>query len=164
MRPARNAFWKGWFLGMAALQLASIGTACVAQGQAPVLTFNQLFPPSSQQQMGLHKLTTGEKEALRSHVQTLLTRVLVETQGGDTYAGVGGGHWVMENVNSGTYMILEDGSLWKIDPIDKIDAMLWLPVSEITVLKSRRGSPGYNYLLVNTDDGEQAHAKYMGRN
>ena len=40
--------------------------------------------------------------------------------------------------------------------------MLWLPVSEITVLNSKHSSPGYNYLIVNTDDGEQAHAKYMG--
>ena len=60
-------------------------------------------------------------------------------------------------------MVLEDGSFWEIDPIEKIDAMLWLPISEITVLESSSGSPGYNYLLVNTDDGEQAHAKYMGR-
>ena len=109
-----------------------------------------------------HKLTAGETEALRSHVQTLFTRALLETQGGNTYAGVSSGHWVKKNVNSGTFMIFEDGSFWNIDTIDNIDAMLWLPVSEITVLNSRHSSPGYNYLIVNTDDGEQAHAKYMG--
>lgn len=152
MKIGRNAFRSNLLLGMLALLLASVGTV-VAQGQAAVITFDQLFPPSAQQQIGLNKLTAGEKEALRSHVQMLLTRVLVETQG-ETYVGVGNGHWVKKNVYSGTYMILEDGSFWKIDPIDKIEAMLWLPVSKITVLKSRRGSPGYNYLLINTDDGE----------
>jgi len=79
------------------------------------------------------------------------------------YAGIGGGHWVKKNIDSGTYMVLEDGTLWAIDPFDKIDAMLWLPISNITVIESSSGSPGYNYLLINTDDGEKAHAKYMGK-
>ncbi len=59
-------------------------------------------------------------------------------------------------------MILEDGSIWQIDPMDTIDAMLWLPISNITIVLSDRGSPGYGYLLINTDDGEKAHAKYLG--
>jgi len=79
------------------------------------------------------------------------------------YAGVGGGHWLKKNVDSGTYMVLEDGTLWAIDPLDKIDAMLWLPISNITVIESSSGSPGYDYLLINTDDDEKAHAKYMGK-
>lgn len=79
------------------------------------------------------------------------------------YAGVGGGHWLKKNIDSGTYMVLEDGTLWAIDPFDKIDAMLWLPISNITVIESSSGSPGYDYLLINTDDGEKAHAKYMGK-
>ena len=78
------------------------------------------------------------------------------------YTGVGDGHWISKNVKSGTYMVLEDGSLWKIDPYDKIDAMLWLPISNITVIESSDGSPGYDYLLINTDDGEMAHAQYIG--
>jgi len=79
------------------------------------------------------------------------------------YLGVGGGHWIKKNVDSGTYIILEDGSLWEIDPFDKIDAMLWLPISNITVIESSSGSPSYDYMLINTDDGEKAHAKYMGK-
>jgi hypothetical protein len=79
------------------------------------------------------------------------------------YGGVGGGHWVKKNIDSGTYMVLEDGTFWAIDPYDKIDATLWLPISNITVIESPGGSPGYQYLLINTDDGEKAHAKYMGK-
>ena len=145
------------------LSFALVATVCFAQDNTQIITFDQIFPRSAQNQMGLHKLTAEEREALRSHVQTLLTRVLARNQSGGAYAGVGGGHWVKENVGNGTYMILEDGSLWQIDPFDKIDAMLWLPISDVTVLESSSGSPGYDYLLVNTDDGEQAHAKYMGR-
>jgi hypothetical protein len=36
-------------------------------------------------------------------------------------------------------------------------------MSRITVIPSSRGLPGYDYLLVNVDDGEKAHAKYVGR-
>ena len=133
--------------------------------------------------MGLHKLTAKEKEALRSHVKSLLlivaksnnksipnkankyrTKVISgKVTGGKIYIGVGGGHWIQKNIDSGTFMVLEDGSLWKIDPLDKIYAMLWLAISAITVTESTNGSPGYDYLLINTDDGEKAHAKYMGQ-
>ena len=78
------------------------------------------------------------------------------------YSGGSSGHWIQENIESGSMMILEDGSIWKIDPLDKIDAMLWLPISNITIITSNSGSLGYDYLLINTDDGEKAHAKYLG--
>ena len=79
------------------------------------------------------------------------------------YYPTGSGHWIETNVDSGHFIALEDGSLWEIDPLDRVDAMLWLPISDITILESDDGSPGYNYLLVNTDDGEKAHAKPVGR-
>jgi hypothetical protein len=80
-----------------------------------------------------------------------------------SYAGTGEGHWVSKNIGSGEFIVLEDGSLWEIDRLDRIDASLWLSTSDITVVESDRGSPGYDYLLINTDDGEKAHAKYMGK-
>jgi hypothetical protein len=117
--------------------------------------------------MGLHKLSDKEKEALRLHVENLLLLAIKAAShkagSGGVYARVGGGHWIKKNIDSGTYIILEDGSLWKIDPLDRMDAMLWLPMSNITVIESLSGSPGYDYLLINTDDGEKAHAKYMGK-
>ena len=79
------------------------------------------------------------------------------------YAGVGEGHWIKKNIDRGSFILLEDSSLWKIDPLDKINASLWLPLSDITVIESSSGSPGYDYLLINTDDGEKAHAKYIKR-
>jgi len=78
------------------------------------------------------------------------------------YSGGSSGHWIQENIDSGSMVILEDGSIWKIDPLDKIDASLWLPISNISIVTSNNGSPGYDYLLINTDDGEKAHAKYVG--
>jgi hypothetical protein len=78
-----------------------------------------------------------------------------------SYAGTGSGHWVKENIDNGAFILLEDGSLWQVDPFDEIDASLWLPLSDITVIESSSGSVGYDYLLINTDDKEKAHAKYV---
>ena len=80
-----------------------------------------------------------------------------------TYFDVGDGHWIEKNVGGGKCILLEDHSFWQIDPVDRIDTMLWLPISNVTVRESSSGSPGYNYLLINTDDDEQAHAKYLGQ-
>jgi hypothetical protein len=40
--------------------------------------------------------------------------------------------------------------------LDQIDTALWLPMSEITVVETAGG-----YLLINTDDGEKAHASLL---
>ena len=153
------------------LAILITSTLCLAQQGEKVFSFEQLFPEAQQKQMGLHKLNDAERESLRIHVEKLLIAAVdlfkssevVKTQNSaKLYTGVGDGHWISKNVKSGTYMVLEDGSLWKIDPYDKIDAMLWLPISNITVIESSDGSPGYDYLLINTDDGEMAHAQYIG--
>jgi hypothetical protein len=80
----------------------------------------------------------------------------------NVYAGTGDGHSIEKNIGSGQFILLDDGSMWKIDPLDKLDASLWTAFSDITVVESTDGSPGYDFLLINTDDSEKAHAKYMG--
>ena len=160
-------------LVLAVLLANVVAGGCLAQ----IITFDQLFPRTAQRTMGLHKLTAEEREALRMHVEALLTAVLSssaqaaaapalssgERGGVSPYLGVGSGHWIRENVDGGRFILLEDNSFWQVDPLDRIDTILWLPVSDVTVLESSSGSPGYNYLLINTDDGEQAHARYLGR-
>jgi hypothetical protein len=163
------------------LIICIVAIVCFAQAGSKLFSFEQLFPRAQQRQMGLHKLTTKEKDSLRNHIEGLLIQIAASPEpktntsnkpktttranpsGGRIYIGVGEGHWIQKNIDSGTFMTLEDGSFWKIDPFDKIDAMLWLPITDITVTESSSGSPGYDYLLINTDDGEKAHAKYMGQ-
>ena len=82
---------------------------------------------------------------------------------GRPYPGRGEGHWIDKNIGRGEFIVLEDGSLWEIDRLDRLDASPGRGMSNITVVESNRGSPGYDYLLINTDDGEKAHAKYMGK-
>jgi hypothetical protein len=60
------------------------------------------------------------------------------------------GHWIDEVLNDGSVIKLEDGSIWSVDDLDRIDTALWLPVSNIVAC---------DYMLINTDDGEKAGAR-----
>ena len=59
--------------------------------------------------------------------------------------------------------ILEDGSLWQVDRLERLDASLWLKITNISVVEATDGALGYDYLLINTDDDEKVHAKYLGK-
>ncbi len=153
-------------LSILTFTVLAICSVSLAQSQKHILSFDKLFPRSKQHRMGLHKLTAEEKEALHSHVEMLFIAAVKamseKASSGGTYAGIGSGHWIQKNIDSGAFILLEDDSLWEVDPLDRIDSSLWLPISEITVIESSGGSPGYDYLLINTDDGEKVHAKFIG--
>jgi hypothetical protein len=72
------------------------------------------------------------------------------------YLSTGSGHWIQGKTDDGDILTLEDGSVWLVDTLDRIDTALWLPISEITVVESDG-----RYLLINTDDGEKAHATLL---
>lgn len=72
------------------------------------------------------------------------------------YLDPGAGHWLTEKTDDGSVLILEDGSVWQVDPLDRVDTALWLPPSDLVVVETA-DSPA-SYLLVNTDDGEKATA------
>lgn len=74
---------------------------------------------------------------------------------------LGTGHWVSEKLDGGRYIRLEDGSLWEIAPLDRINTALWLNADQIVVTASN--DVLYPYLLVNTTQGETAKAKLVGR-
>lgn len=64
--------------------------------------------------------------------------------------GCESGHWIDSVMDDGGIIKLEDGSLWEVDSIDRIDSMLWLPISNIVVCP---------YKLINTDDDETVGAR-----
>ena len=105
--------------------------------------------------------------ALQRERQRELIDIIIRSRGGapsrGRLSGVGNGHWIKKNVNRGEFIILEDGSLWAVAPLEKLDASVWMTMSKITVLQSSHGPPGYDYQLVNTDDGKAVHAKYVGK-
>ncbi len=62
------------------------------------------------------------------------------------------GHWVQSKSDNGEIVVLEDGSVWKINPVDRIITMLWLPTDSIVACPDK---------LINTDDGEVAEARQL---
>ena len=55
------------------------------------------------------------------------------------------GHRIKSVSSEGRFVVLDDGSIWEVDPLDSISSMLWAPVSEIVACESR---------LINTDHDE----------
>lgn len=90
-----------------------------------------------------------------------LETIVYQAVRGKEYASVGGGHWIKEVIGTGKYVVLEDNSLWKISGMDRIDVALWLPITDITVVDN--ADTFLPYYLVNTDDGEEAGAQYVGQ-
>ncbi len=77
-----------------------------------------------------------------------------------SYPGIGSKHWIQKVIDGGKLILLEDGSMWEISPIDIVTTCIWLPVSNISVMSGKDAV--YPYMLINTDDGETADAKYLG--
>ena len=104
-------------------------------------------------------LTEKGQEALsKEGIKLEMAAARLETQ---AYPG-GPGHWIQENMDGGSVIILEDGSAWQIAPFDKTTALLWMSVAKISVITSMTGPPGYDYTLIHTDDGEKVHARFLG--
>lgn len=78
---------------------------------------------------------------------------------GSTYHSIGDNHWIKSKSNDGNIIILEDGSTWEVSPLDRIDCILWLPLTDIVVAESN--NPLYPYRLINSDDGETVEAKLL---
>ena len=81
-----------------------------------------------------------------------------DSRAGGIYLSPGSGHWIQSKADHGAVIVLEDNSVWLVDALDRIDTALWLPMTEITVVEL-----GFGYLLVNTDDGEEAHARLLSQ-
>lgn len=78
------------------------------------------------------------------------------------YSSVGLRHWIRSVQDGGRAITLEDGSMWEVYGLDRIDSMLWLPVTNIEVELARSPIGDYRYMLINTDDDEAVLAKYLG--
>lgn len=72
-----------------------------------------------------------------------------------------GNHWIKAVIERGQTIQLDDGSVWQINPLNKVDAILWLPVQRITIVES--GNALYPHKLVNTDSKSTAEAKLISR-
>lgn len=164
-----------------------LGTFCssvftTAQINTPDVSVDKLMTPKERVETGISSLTTAQRAALNRWltIYALQTRVKVlegctkssaalenrtAPRAGERvtseYMSTGSGHWIQENGN-GKIITLEDGSIWQVSDFDQIDTALWLPVTDITVIRNPSGIGSFKYTLVNTEDGEKASAKYLG--
>jgi hypothetical protein len=148
----------------------------LAQSQQ-VLDLDEIMSEQDQQAAGLSKLSEAERAALERWITDWSLKIYeMGAQGtadnsssaptgstGNIYSGVGGGHWISKVIDNGAYIRLEDGSLWEVASVDRVYTSIWLPVTEITVIKAENAVGDYSYLLINTDDGEKAYARLVSQ-
>ncbi len=75
---------------------------------------------------------------------------------GIEYPGVGQAHGVKANIDRGEVIVLDDGSIWRVSPLSRLDASLWMRFDEVTVIENAGGL--YPYRLINTSQKESAEA------
>ncbi len=110
---------------------------------------------------GEYLLWNESKETMRTEEPPKETESAPISLGprGQIYTGATKGHWVSEKIDGGRIIELEDGSLWEISPLDRIDTMLWLVVQNISVIK--RDDLLYPYYLLNKSTGDMVEAKLI---
>jgi hypothetical protein len=159
----RTVFCSG-VLGIA------LGGSVLAQS-VPTVTMDLVMTGEQLRTTGVDRLSAVQRAALDRWLSEYTVRVIQFAQGADkpassnpgSYAGSNGGHWIRSKADNGAMVTFEDGSLWEINPLDRIDTVLWLPVDNITVMKASSPVGDYKYTLINTKDGEKALAKYLGK-
>ena len=77
------------------------------------------------------------------------------------YSDGGIEHHIEANYNSGSTIVLDDGSMWDIDQADNIIAALWKFSAIITVSSNNAGQ--YDYVLSNSEDGKEVRANFIGK-
>ena len=70
-------------------------------------------------------------------------------------------HWLRDKQEEGKDVILNDDSVWEVDPRDRYLTKRWLRGSTIIVEYTEKS--GYPYLLRNRTEGEVARANYLGK-
>jgi hypothetical protein len=92
-----------------------------------------------QQAIGVPQMSEAQRAALEQWATRFALQVVAagSKKAGGGYAGAADGHWVKSKIDGGNIIQLEDGSMWQISPIDKIETTLWLPTEGITIIESK---------------------------
>jgi hypothetical protein len=145
------------------LLLCALATSLLhAQDSAkPLLSLDAVMSKADQDRTGVSKLSLKERAALEQWLTDFAITVATKTAAdaalspkAAAYAGIGQKHWVKSKADGGAFIQLEDGSLWEVSPIDKINTMLWLPLDDVVVVQSK--NPLYPYKLVGERDAAEA--------
>lgn len=76
------------------------------------------------------------------------------------YPSPGPGHFIKENRESGRYLVLEDRSVWEIDPANRYRTREWQELEGVAI-RFADGDPPYDYELSNVDRDEGVAARWV---
>jgi hypothetical protein len=145
-----------------------LGGLALAQSDLRV-TLDNVMTRAELRATGIAGLTPAQRVALDRWISEYASRLIRAARADSassssaTYTGGTSGHWIESKGEDGDLIVLEDDSVWAINSLDQIDTVLWLPTSDVTVVKANSPVGEYKYTLVNTDDKENALAKYLGK-
>jgi hypothetical protein len=125
---------NGEFCG--ALATANNKTVLILTEKGQLALKKELIPPFGSSSTSIRKSITG------------------------MYSDEGNAHRIETNYNSGATIVLDDGSIWDIDPVDTMITTLWKYNASITVSSANGGQ--YDYVLSNSEDGKEVRAKFIG--
>ncbi len=60
------------------------------------------------------------------------------------------GLWIERVSGNGAILVLSDGSVWRVDPVDQVTSSIWLPVTDVIACDDE---------IINVDDGESVSAR-----
>ena len=76
------------------------------------------------------------------------------------YASLNLKHWIAKLSDAGKVVVLDDGSVWEIDPAYRSRTAVWAITQEIEVTPSV--NPEYPYQLANAVTSEVVNGRYKG--
>ena len=140
-------------------------TLIFSQQSKNYIPLEQVMTPQEMKTTGVENLLPAQRATLEQllYNYTMKIRQFYQKHLKYDYLDVGSGHWIKRKVDGGKLIILEDNSIWEIHSLDRIYTTLWLPLTNMTIIETDSPIGDYKYLLINTDDGEKALAKYMGK-
>lgn len=122
------------------------------------LATNSAAQPPQQSAVNAINPAKDSSVAVQPGVRPLSSRTIALTH---SYSNVGNATWITEVMAGGEVIKLQDGSLWQVAPMDRIDSSLWLPTTNITVIQG--DDPSYPYKLINTEDSETVEARLLSQ-
>ncbi len=138
----------------------------VTSDGAVVLTGGSIYSVDSADQSTVSSWSSGDPLAVSQSGDQITNTSTGETA---TVTNVGkssdanpysatGDHTQQTNSNDGSIVVLDDGSIWYVEPSAQSISSNWTDAASITV----NDTSGSDYQLVNTDDQSTVQARYIG--
>ena len=128
----------------------------------PVITFNKIFSSITNDSAKniLANFTNEQKKEIELSVYKNVVLPIIKLKDKDEYLGLGSDHWIDQNYD-GEIIKLEDGSIWEVLDMDVYNSMLWLPVDNIKIKKSKNPLGEYVFMMKNEDDETPVSVKLL---